>query len=79
MTPPNRPLRFTVVDVGPDLLEVTSPDGRRFTFPIAELQATRRPPRPATRAQALEVNSPLKLIQEARQAAEEHAILSDLI
>ncbi len=45
MSRTDEPPRFTVVGIGPDHLEVTNPDGRRFTFPIAELQATRRPPR----------------------------------
>ena len=75
----DEPTRFKVAGVGPDHLEVTDQDGRRFTFPIVELQATRRPPRLAARARDLIVNSPLKLIEEARLAAEEHAILNDLI
>ena len=79
MSRTDEPLRCTVVGVGRDHLEVTNPDGRRFTFPIAELQATRRPPRLDNRARDLLVNSPLRLIEEARHAAEEHAILNDLI
>ncbi len=76
---PAGPPRLTVVGIDPDRLEVTTTDGRRFIFPIAELQATRRPLRLANRARDLLVNSPLKLIEEARHAAEEHAILNDLI
>ena len=75
----HEPMRFKVAELGPDHLEVTHSDGRRFTFPITELQATRRPPRLPTRARDLIVNSPLKLLEEARHAAEEHAILNDLI
>ncbi len=73
------PARFEVAGAGPDHLEVTSPDGRRFTFPIAELQATRRPPRLETPARDLRKSTPLRLLEEARHAAEEHAILNDLI
>ena len=75
----DEPMRFTVAELGPDHLEVTNAEGRRFTFPIAELQATRRPPRLENRARDLLVNSPLRMIEEARHAAEEHAILNDLI
>ena len=75
----DEPMRFTVAASGPDHLEVTNSEGRRFMFPITELQATRRPPRLQTRARDLIVNSPLKLLEEARHAAEEHAILNDLI
>lgn len=75
----DEPMRFTVAGVGPGHIGVTTGDGRRFTFPIAELQATRRPPRLENRARDLLVNSPLKMIEEARHAAEEHAILNDLI
>ncbi len=79
MSRTEEPLRCKVVGIDPDHLEVTNPEGRRFTFPIAELQATRRPPRLENRARDLLVNSPLQLIEEARHAAEEHAILNDLI
>ena len=75
----DEPMRFTVAALDPDHLQVTHSDGRRFTFPITELQATRRPPRLLTRARDLIVNNPLKLLEEARHAAEEHAILNDLI
>ena len=75
----DQPFRCKVASIDPDHLEVTHQDGCRFTFPIAELQATRRPPRLDNRARDLLVNSPLKLIEEARHAAEEHAILNDLI
>ena len=79
MSREDEPLRCTVVGIDHGHLEVTNPDGRRFTFPIAELQATRRPPRLDNRARDLLVNSPLKLIEAARHAAEEYAILNDLI
>ena len=76
---PDDPPRFSVLASHPDRLEVTAADGRRFTFPVAELQATRRPPRLANRAGDLPVNGPLKLIELARRSAEEYAILNDLI
>ena len=60
-------------------LEVTAPDGRRFTFPIVELQATRRPPRLGNGAGDLPVSTPLQVLEGARRAAEEFAILNDLI
>ena len=60
-------------------LEVTTPDGRRFTFPIVELQATRRPPRLGNSARDLPVSTQLQALEEARRAAEEFAILNDLI
>ena len=60
-------------------LAVTTPDGRRFTFSIVELQATRRPPRLGSHAGDLPVSTPLQVLEEARRAAEEFAILNDLI
>jgi len=60
-------------------LEVTTPEGRRYTFPIVELQATRRPPRVEDRASDLPVPSPLQMVEDARQAALEFAILNDII
>ncbi len=60
-------------------LEVTTPEGRRFTFPTVELQATRRPPRVEDRASGLPVPSPLQMVEDARQAAQEFAILNDII
>ncbi len=60
-------------------LEVTTPEGRRFTFPIVELQATRRPPRVEDSASDLPVPSPLQMVEDARQAAQEFAILNDII
>lgn len=64
-----------------DRLEVMTPDGRRFTFPIAELQARRRAPRPSDldRAVDLPTTSPLWALEQARRAAEEHAIVNDLM
>ena len=60
-------------------VEVTTPDGRRFTFPIHELQATRRPPRLENSAADLPVSTPLQVLEAARSAAQEFAILNDLI
>ena len=64
-----------------DRLEVTTPDDRRFTFPIAELQARRRAPRPSDlgRAADLPTTSPLWALEQARRAAEEYAIVNDLM
>jgi len=73
-----RAMSFTVKPDG-DRLEVTTVDGRRFAFPITELQATRRTPRPGTRASDLPVSSPLRVLEDARRAAEEFAILNDLM
>ena len=70
---------LNVVPIDNDRLDVTNEAGRRFTFPIVELQATRRAPRIENRASDLLVNSPLKAIEDARRAAEEYAILNDLI
>lgn len=69
---------FTVRPNG-DHLEVTTPDGRRFTFPIHELRATRRPPRLGNSADDLLVSSSLQTLEAARAAAQEFAILNDLI
>lgn len=64
-----------------DRLEVTTPDSRRFTFPLVELQARRRAPRPSDldRAADLPAASPLQALEQARRSAEEYAILNDLI
>ncbi len=62
-----------------DIVEVTTPEGRCHTFPIHELQATRRPPRLSNSARDLPVNSPLQVLTAARHAAEEYAILNDLM
>lgn len=64
-----------------DRLEVTTPGGQRFTFPIAELQARRRVPRPSDLARAadLPTTSPLWSLEQARRAAEEFAIVNDLM
>jgi hypothetical protein len=42
-------MRILVLPDG-DRVEVTTEDDQRFTFPITELQATRRPPRVDNRA-----------------------------
>lgn len=62
-----------------DSIEVLMPDDRRFTFPIHELQATRRPPRLDTCACNLPVKTPVQALAAARDVAEEFAILKDLI
>ena len=55
---------FTVRPNG-DRLEVSTPEGCRFTFPIHELQATRRPPRLDHSAKALPVSTPLQVLEAA--------------
>ncbi len=70
---------YEVAQIGDDRLEVTAPDGRRFTFPIVELQATRRKPRFGNSARDLPVSTPLQILAEARRAAEDYAIDNDLI
>lgn len=62
-----------------DRLEVTNEAGRRFTFPIVELQATRRPPRAHNSASGLLLNDALQAVADARRAAEEYAIQNDMI
>lgn len=62
-----------------DCLEVVTPEGQRFTFPVHELQATRRPPRLDNSANDLPVRSPLQKLEAARAAAQEFAIRNDLI
>lgn len=69
---------FTVKPNG-DRLEVEAGDGRRFTFPIVELRATRRPPRLGGSAADLPVSTPLQRLEAARRAAEEFAVLNGLI
>ena len=69
---------FTVEPSG-DRLEVVSADGRRFTFPVAELGATRRPPRPRNSAGDLPISTPLQMLEAARRAAEDYAVLNGLI
>jgi len=73
-----RTMSFTVVP-DRDRLDVTTVDGRRFTFAITELQATRRTPRPGTRASDLPISSQLRVLEDARRAAEEFAILNDMM
>lgn len=62
-----------------DRIVVITDEGRRSTFPIMELQATRRTPRLETRADALPVHHVLRVIERARRAAEGCAIANDLI
>ena len=71
-------MEFTVEPNG-DRLDVATADGRRFTFPLAELQATRRRPRPRGSAKDLPISTPLQLLEAARRAAEEFAALNGLI
>ena len=62
-----------------DRVEVTTEDDQRFTFPITELQAARRPPRVDNRADDLPIPGPLRVLEDARRAAVEFAILNDLM
>lgn len=62
-----------------DRIVVTTDEGRRYTFPIVELQATRRPPRLETWADDLPVYNTLRAIERARREAEEYAIANDMI
>ena len=71
-------MEFTVKPNG-DRLDVETGDGRRFTFPLVELGATRRPPRPQGSAKDLPISTPLQLLEAARRAAEEFAVLNGLI
>lgn len=70
---------FTVVAIGDDRLEATNEAGQRFTFPLDELSATRKPPRSGIRVDALPVSMPLRTLELARKAAEDHAIAHGLI
>lgn len=72
-------MRFTVNLVGDDRLEVATEAGQRYTFPIAELRATRRPPKGDANADDLRMSSPLMLLEAARQAAEAYAIEHGLV
>jgi hypothetical protein len=71
-------MRVTVLPDG-DSVEVTTENDRRFVFPIIELQATRRPPRVDNRAGDLPIPGPLRVLEDARRAAVEFAILNDLM
>ncbi len=62
-----------------DRIVVTTDEGRRYMFPIMELQATRRQPRLETWADDLPVYNVLRVIERARRAAEECAIANDMI
>ena len=70
---------FTVVAIGDDRLEATNEAGQRFTFPLDELSATRKPPRSGIRVDVLPVSPPLRALELARKAAEDYAIAHGLI
>ena len=72
-------MNFTVVAVADDRLEATNEAGQRFTFPLDELQATRKLPRPGLRVGTLPVSEPLRTLELARKAAEEFAVIHGLI
>ena len=79
----HRPANLCTSAVSPpedDRLEVTTPHGQRFTFSIAELQASRRAPRPSDleRAADLPPTRQLWTLKQPRRATEEHAIVNDL-
>ena len=70
---------FTVVAIGDDRLEATDEAGRRFTFPLDELRATRKPPRTDVKVGTLPVSLPLRTLEMARKAAEDYAVAHRLI
>ena len=70
---------FTVVAIGDDRLEASNEAGQRFTFPLDELGATRKPPRSGIRVDTLPVSPPLRALELARKAAEDYAIAHGLI
>ena len=72
-------MRFMVDLVDGDRLEVATEEGQRYTFPIAELRAARRPPKGDASADELHVSSPLTALEAARRAAEAYAIEQGLV
>ncbi len=70
---------FSVVAIGDDRLETTNEAGQRYTFPLDELRATRKPPRPDLTVDTLPVRRPLRTLELARKAAEDYAIAHGLI
>lgn len=72
-------MNFTVVAIAEDRLEATNEAGQRFTFPLDELSATRKPPRFAVRVGTLPVSTPLRTLELARKAAEDYAVSNGLI
>ena len=72
-------MNFTVVPLGDDRLETTNEAGQRFTFPLDELRATRKPPRSGIRVGSLPVSKPLRTLELARKAAEDYAVENGLI
>ncbi len=72
-------MNFSVVAIADDRLEATNEAGQRFTFPLDELHATRRPPRPDVKVGTLPVATPLRTLELARKAAEDYAVAHGLI
>ena len=72
-------MNFSVVPVGDDRLETTNEAGQRFTFPLDELRATRKPPRAGIRVGTLPVSASLRTLAQARTAAEDYAVANGLI
>lgn len=72
-------MNFSVVTVSDDRLECTNEAGQRFTFPLDELSATRKAPRPDIKVGTLPVSTPLRTLELARKAAEDYAITHGLI
>ena len=72
-------MNFTVVAIAEDRLEATNEAGQRFTFPLDELQATRKPLRTSVKVGTLPVSPPLRTLELARKAAEDYAVAHGLI
>ena len=72
-------MNFNVVAIADDRLECTNEAGQRFTFPLDELHATRKPPRPDIKVGTLPVATPLRTLELARKAAEDYAVAHGLI
>ncbi len=72
-------MTFTVVAIAEDRLEATNEAGQRFTFPLDELQATRKPTRMDVKVGTLPVSTPLRTLELARKAAEDYAVAHGLI
>lgn len=74
-----KPMEFSVAVVADDRLETTNEAGQRFTFPLDELRATRKPPRSDVTVGTLPVSLPLRTLELARKAAEDYAVAHHLI
>ena len=72
-------MNFSVVAIAEDRLEATNEAGQRFTFPLDELSATRKAPRPGVKVGVLPVSKPLRALELARKAAEDYAVAHGLI